>query len=74
MVAGFLAVPLFKFAAAPILGSLGLESWGERLADLDALLPSFVVGFLVAVVVSKLDVEGRARMAGIDEELRESRQ
>ncbi len=73
MVAGFLAVPFFKFAAPALLLSAGLEGWVERLADLDVLLPSFVIGFLVAIVVSAMDKQGRARMAGIDAELRDAR-
>lgn len=73
MVAGFLAVPIFKFAAPGLLVAIGLESWVDRLEDLDVLLPSFVVGFIVAIVVSGLDTNGRARLEGIDAELQDAR-
>ncbi|MFT4542914.1 MAG: Na+(H+)/acetate symporter ActP [Planctomycetota bacterium] len=73
MVAGFLAVLFFKFGAPALLPAIGLEAWVARLADLDVLLPSFVVGFFVAIVVSMLDKEGRARLEGITEELQEAR-
>jgi sodium/proline symporter len=72
MVAGFLAVPFFKFAAPTLFVLVGLAGWVDRLADLDVLLPSFVVGFFVAIVISAMDKEGRARLAGIDAELREA--
>jgi hypothetical protein len=70
MVAGFLSVPLFKFAAPPLLTAAGLETWAGYLESLDVLLPSFLVGFLVAVVVSSFDKKGQARMVGVAEELR----
>lgn len=74
MVAGFLAVPFFKFGAASFFASIGLESWAARLAELeDVLLPSFAVGFLVAIVMSATDKKGRARLAGVDAELQEAR-
>jgi len=73
MAAGFLAVPLFKFAAPSLLVSADLADWAERLKDLDVLLPSFIVGFVVAIVVSVLDKKGRARMAGVSDELDEAR-
>lgn len=73
MVAGFLAVPFFEFGARRLLPAIGLESWVERLKDLDVLLPSFVVGFAVAVIVSALDKEGRARLEGVKEELAEAK-
>lgn len=73
MLAGFLAVPFFKFAAPALLGPMGLESWIDRLSDLDVLLPSFVVGFIVAIVVSATDKVGRERMMGVEEELKEAR-
>jgi sodium/proline symporter len=72
MIAGFLAVPFFKFAVPALLVPVGLGGWSERLADLDVLLPSFVVGFLVAVAASVLDKAGRARMSGVEAELREA--
>ncbi|MDP7062187.1 MAG: hypothetical protein QF489_04535 [Planctomycetota bacterium] len=70
MVAGFLAVPLFKWAIPPLLDAAGHEEWSGYLASLDVLLPSFIVGFLVAVVVSLCDKKGLARMEGMVEELR----
>ena len=72
MLAGFLAVPFFKFAATPLAHLAGLEEWGDRLEDLDVILPSFVVGFLVATVVSLTDRAGRSRMAGVEAELGEA--
>ncbi|MFT5199524.1 MAG: sodium/proline symporter [Planctomycetota bacterium] len=73
MVAGFLSVPFLKFAAPPLLNSCGLESVSGYLADLDVLLPSFVVGFAIAVIVSLFDKEGQASLADIGEELRDAR-
>ena len=70
MIAGFLAVPLFKFAAPPLLHSFELDIWAQYLADLDVLLPSFVIGFAVAISVSLFDKPGQARLVGVAEELR----
>ncbi|MHC4380926.1 MAG: sodium/proline symporter [Planctomycetota bacterium] len=70
MVAGFASVPLFKWAVPSLLDRLGLETWSGYLSSLDVLLPSFAVGFLVAVLVSLLDRKGQARMEGMGEELR----
>ncbi|MFT5051455.1 MAG: sodium/proline symporter [Chlamydiales bacterium] len=70
MLAGFLGVPLFKFAVPPLLERAGLSTWSGYLASLDVLLPSFVVGFAVAIVVSLVDKQGQARLEGIAEELR----
>lgn len=70
MVAGFLSVPLFKWAVPPLLNAAGLEVWSGYLESLDVLLPSFVVGFLVAIAVSSFDKKGLARMEGMAEELR----
>ncbi|MCP4092855.1 MAG: sodium/proline symporter [Planctomycetes bacterium] len=70
MVAGFLAIPLFKWAIPPMLDAAGHEDWSGYLASLDVLLPSFVVGFLVAIVVSLVDKKGQARMEGMAKELR----
>jgi sodium/proline symporter len=70
MVAGFLGVGLFKWVVPALLNGAGLETWSGYLASLDVLLPSFVLGFLVAIVVSLLDREGQARMSGVGEELR----
>jgi len=72
MVAGFLGVPFFKFAAPPILKSLGQDDLNAHLSALDVLLPSFLIGFAVAVVVSLMDKGGRARLEGVDEELRDA--
>ena len=70
MVAGFLAVPLFKFAVPPILDGMGLASWSGYLAELDVLMPSFLIGFLVAILVSLTDQKGRALQGEIHKELR----
>jgi len=68
MVAGFLSVPLFKFAIPPLLNNSGNEVLAGYLADLDVLLPSFLIGFVVAIVVSLLDKNGQAKLVGIDED------
>lgn len=73
MVAGFLAVPFFKFGAPLLLAAAGLEPWVERLEDLEVLFPSFLVGFAVAVVVSLTDGPGRARLGDVGDELRDAR-
>lgn len=70
MIAGFLAVPLFKFAVPPMLNSMGLKAWSGYLADLDVLLPSFVIGFLVAIVFSLADKKGQVLQREVAEELR----
>jgi sodium/proline symporter len=70
MIVGFLSVPLFKWAVPPLLNGAGLETWSGYLESLDVLLPSFLVGFLVAVVVSLCDRSGQSRLDGIAEELR----
>jgi sodium/proline symporter len=70
MIAGFLSVPLFKWAVPPLLNGAGLETWSGYLESLDVLLPSFLVGFIVAVVVSLCDKSGQSRLDGIAEELR----
>jgi len=68
MVAGFLSVPLFKFVIPPLLNNSGNEVLAGYLADLDVLLPSFLIGFAVAIVVSLLDKKGQAKLVGIDED------
>lgn len=68
MIAGFLGVPLFKFVIPPLLNSLGQETIAGYLGDLDVLLPSFAIGFAVAIVVSLLDKNGQAKLTGIDED------
>jgi sodium/proline symporter len=70
MIAGFLSVPIFKWAVPLLLDGAGLETWSGYLESLDVLLPSFLVGFLVAVVVSLCDKSGQSRLDGIAEELR----
>jgi Na+/proline symporter len=70
MVAGFLSVPVFKFVVPRLLNAAGLEDWAGHLAALDVLLPSFAVGFAVAVVVSMVDKAGRARVEGALDDLR----
>ena len=74
MIAGFLSVPFLKFAAPGLLAKAELNSIAGYLVDLDVLLPSFLVGFAVAVVVSLLDSKGQAGLEGIAEELGEARQ
>ena len=69
MVAGFLSVSFFKFAAPPLLVAAGLETWTGYLADLDVLLPSFLVGFAVAIAVSLTDRAGRERVRGALDDL-----
>ncbi|MFT7619015.1 MAG: sodium/proline symporter [Planctomycetota bacterium] len=69
MVAGFLSVPLFKFAVPPLLEAASLGNWVVWLTALDVLLPSFAVGFVFAIVVSILDKSGQKKLEGIKEEL-----
>lgn len=68
MVAGFLGVPFFKFGLPPVFRAIGKDDWVAYLGGLDVLLPSFIVGFVVAIVVSLLDKSGQAKVAdaGID--------
>lgn len=72
MVAGFLGVPLFKFVVPPILENANLETANSVLSALDVLLPSFVIGFVVAVVVSLLDKQGQGKLIGVEDDLREA--
>ena len=72
MIAGFLAVPFFQFAAPALLPAVGLDGWVARLTDLDVLLPSFLIGFAVAFSVSLFDRKGRARLEGVIAELQEA--
>lgn len=69
MVAGFLSVPLFKFAIPPILGAAGWDDANAYLGALEVLPPSFAVGMFVAVLVSALDRRGRQRLADISDDL-----
>lgn len=63
MLAGFASVPFFKFVAPtfPLVG--------DSFAKLSELPPAFVVSGLVAVIVSKLDKPGQAKLAGVDLDL-----
>jgi sodium/proline symporter len=63
MLSGFLAVPLFKFAAPQ------LPVVGDAFAQLAELPPAFVLSGLAGVVVSLADKTGRARLEGIDRDL-----
>jgi len=69
MVAGFLGVPLFSFAVGPILKSMGHNDIAEYIAKLDVLLPSFLIGFFVAIIVSLLDKKGQANLSGVKDDL-----
>ncbi|MBZ0173469.1 MAG: hypothetical protein K8E66_13885, partial [Phycisphaerales bacterium] len=73
MVAGFLCVPLFKFAVPPILGAAGWDDANAYLGALDVLPPSFAVGMIVAVVVSTLDRPGRERLGRVSDDLTQVR-
>ncbi len=63
MVAGFLSVPFFKFAA-PSLPVVGLH-----FAKLEEMVPSFLVSALVIVLVSRWDTSGAARVADVAADL-----
>ncbi|MEO1130020.1 MAG: sodium/proline symporter [Planctomycetota bacterium] len=69
MIVGFLAVPLFKFGAPPLMRALGWTDGPAYLSALDVLFPAFLVSGAVAVIVSLLDRSGRARLEGVAEEL-----
>lgn len=69
MVSGFLGVPFFKWLAPTALNSAGREDIAVYLASLDVILPSFIVGFFFAIVVSVFDQEGQARLTGIEEDM-----
>ncbi len=70
MVAGFLAVPCFKFLVPPLLDAAGMDGLNAYLSALDVLPPSFAVGFAVAVLVSRADAPGRARVSGVEADWR----
>ncbi|MEM9066626.1 MAG: sodium/proline symporter [Planctomycetota bacterium] len=72
MVAGFLAVPLFKFAAPPLLNAVGWPEGNAYLTALDVLAPAFAVSMLVAVGVSIADKQGRKQLDGVDDDLRDA--
>ncbi len=69
MVAGFLGVPFFKFGLPPIFEAMGHDDWVGYLGGLDVLLPSCVIGFVVAIVVSLLDKKGQAKVADVGDDL-----
>ncbi|MFG0244239.1 MAG: sodium/proline symporter [Phycisphaerales bacterium JB054] len=73
MVAGFAAVPFFKFAAPPIFNAVNLPVANDYLTALDVLPPAFIVSFAVAVAVSLADGKGRAAVAHAAEDLAESK-
>jgi hypothetical protein len=49
---------------------LAVALYAGYLEDLDVLLPSFAVGFMVAILVSLSDKKGQARLEGVAEELK----
>jgi len=63
MVAGFLAVPLFKF------GATALPVVGPTFAKLTELPPAFALSCLVGIVASWMDQAGQARLVGIEAQL-----
>jgi sodium/proline symporter len=72
MVTGFLAVPLFTFAAPDLMHRIGWDTGPSILGAIDVLPPSFLIGFATAVVVSILDKPGQARVQGVAEELKDA--
>lgn len=64
MLAGFVSVPFFKFAAPPLLEGADLHTVNGYLTALDVLPPAFLVSFVVAVLVSLTDREGQDRVHG----------
>ncbi len=70
MIAGFVGVPLFSFVVPKALNNAGMEELSSYLVSLDVLLPSFVIGFTVAVVVSLFDKKGQAKLEGVNDDLR----
>lgn len=74
MIAGFLMVPMMKFAVPPALAAAGQDTLAGYLAALDVLLPAFAVGFVTAIVVSLADRHGRTRLADVGTELRGEQQ
>lgn len=70
MVAGFLGVPFFKFLAPLIMKAIWGDDWANNIGALDVLLPSFLIGFIVAIVVSKFDKKGQEKLVGIDDDFR----
>jgi hypothetical protein len=72
MIAGFLGVPFFSFAVGPILKSAGMDNIAAYLSALDVLLPSFVIGFATAIIVSTFDKQGQANLTGVKEDLQKA--
>lgn len=71
MVAGFLSVPIFKFVVPRVFKSMGHDDWALYLEKLDVLLPSFLIGFVVAIAVSLFDKAGQQQAAGALDPLRD---
>lgn len=69
MIAGFLGVPLFQFVLPPLLRTAGQDVLAGYLGALDVLLPSFLIGFVVAIVVSLLDKSGQEKLVGIEDDM-----
>ncbi len=69
MIAGFLGVPIFSFAVGPMLKAMGMDNFAANLSSLDVLLPSFLIGFTVAIVVSLLDKKGQANLECVEDDL-----
>lgn len=55
--------------ADPVVSTFFSDLAGH-LVTLDVLLPSFLIGFAVAIVVSLLDKKGQAQLEGVAEDLR----
>lgn len=72
MVAGFLSVPLIKFALPPLCRAAGWDAGPDYLTALDVLFPAFIISGTVAVGVSLTDPAGRERMKGVADEMREA--
>ncbi len=70
MVSGFLGVPIFKFGVPHLFALIGRDEWVGYLGALDVLLPSFAIGFVVAIVVSLTDTQGQQRVAGALDDLK----
>ena len=67
MIAGFLSVPIFKFAVPAISAEAK-----DIISALDVLAPAFVVSFAVAIVASLLDTKGQNQVRGVADELAEA--
>ena len=62
-----------ELAAGAEMTSTYFTDMAGYLGDLDVLLPSFVIGFIVAVVVSLVDKKGQAKLEGVKDDLRFAR-